>query len=318
MNAMTEPAAFALPKKPRIKPKDAPPDQRKVCVMPIRAVTDDKLTDGAVRVLALLCSYCNRAGLTWVSQKRLAEDMKTSRQNITNQLAKLRATGYVEVVRKGFRGDHTNTLRVIFDPNITAEDAIAMTSNKEDTRPPSMQDEIDPEGQKRIAQLISKALKQPTTPKGYEMPKTGQTRTVQRMQEEIAKTKARRSKTVDKQVDNHQSIGHSPVSNESIPEVSNEALHRQPIGHSAVSYNTREHIVDKELKGVESNSNSKSKCVLGQLEVSDFDFLIDNGLEPEQIEQHAGYLLPLFAAEGLTPTSRVLTDSILQLHRDAR
>ena len=45
---------FALPKKPRIKEKDAPPDQRKVCIMPIRALTDPKLTDGAVRILALL------------------------------------------------------------------------------------------------------------------------------------------------------------------------------------------------------------------------------------------------------------------------
>lgn len=317
MNAVAEPINFELPKRPRIKPKDAPPDQRKVVVMPIRALTDDRLTDGAVRVLALVCSYCNRAGLTWVSQKRLADEMKTSRQNITNQLAKLRAAGYVEIVRKGFRGDHTNTLRVVFDPSITAEDAIAMTSNKEDTRPPSMQDEIDPEGQKRIAQLISKALKQPTKPKGYDMPATGQTRTVKAMKDEIAKTKAKRSTPVDKQVDNSSPIGNPPVSNEASPEVSNGAIHRQPTGNSTVSHNTREHIRE-ESKGIEVKAKSINQSVLGQLDVSDFDFLIEAKMTPEQIEQHASFLLPLFQAEGLTPSSRVLADSILQLHRDAR
>ena len=317
MNAVAEPINFELPKRPRIKPKDAPPDQRKVCVMPIRALTDDKLTDGAVRVLALLCSYCNRAGLTWVSQKRLAEDMKTSRQNITNQLAKLRAAGYVEVVRKGFRGDHTNTLRVIFDPSISAEDAIAMTSNKEDTRPPSMQDEIDPEGQKRIAQLISKALKQPTKPKGYDMPKTGDTRAVREVKEAMAKAKAKRSKTVDNHVEDMATIGNQPVSNESLQEVSNDSLHRQPIGHSTVSYNTREHIREESKDKVKDKVKDKPS-VLGNLEVQDFDLLIEARMTPEQIEECLEHLLPLFRAEGLNPSSKVLADSILQLHRDTR
>jgi hypothetical protein len=52
--------------------------------------------------------------------------------------------------------------------------------------------------------------------------------------------------------------------------------------------------------------------------VKDFDQLIDSGLKPEQIEDALATLLPLFAAEGLTPTSAVLTDSVLQLSRDAR
>jgi hypothetical protein len=57
---------------------------------------------------------------------------------------------------------------------------------------------------------------------------------------------------------------------------------------------------------------------LHNLEVSDFDFLIDNKMKPEQVEDALTTLLPLFAAEGLTPSSRVLADSILQLHRDTR
>ncbi len=39
---------------------------------------------------------------------------------------------------KGFRGERANTTRVIYDPEIKAADAIAVTSGQEDTRPPSM------------------------------------------------------------------------------------------------------------------------------------------------------------------------------------
>ena len=301
---------FTLPKKPRIKEKDAPPDQRKVSVLPIRALTDSRLTDGAVRILALLCSYCNRAGITWVSQKRLAEDMKTSRQNITNQLAKLRDAGYVEIVKKGFRGERCNTLRVIFDPSITAEEAIAITSNKEDTRPPSMQETPDPAGQARIASLISKALKQPPT-RSKTMPKSGETRTVREMKEAIQKAQSKKSKPVDKPVDNHQSIGHSPVSNESSPEVSNEALHRQPIGHSSVSYNAEEHI----RESINRDSFKRFNSVLSNFEV---DELIAHGLTAEQIADSLDTLLPLYRAEGIEPTSSVLADGIRQLQADAR
>jgi hypothetical protein len=38
-------------------------------------------------------------------------------------------------------------------------------------------------------------------------------------------------------------------------------------------------------------------------------------MTPEQIEDALGHLLPLFHAEGLTPTSRVLADSIRELHK---
>jgi biotin operon repressor len=313
--------AFTLPKKPRIKEKDAPPDQRKVCIMPIRALTDPKLTDGAVRILALVCSYCNRAGITWVSQKRLAEDMKTSRQNITNQLAKLREAGYVEIIRKGFRGERCNTLRVIFDPSITAEEAITMTSNKEDTRPPAIREEqerqasqeIDREGQARIAKLISQALKQPTKPKGYAMPAKGETRAVREVKEAMQKTQAKRSKSVEKTVDNHQSIGHPPVSNESSPEVSNESLHRQPIGHSSVSYNSEEHYKES-IKSNEYKDSLKN-TVMGNQEIK---MLIDNGMTIEQVREAEELIAPLFAAEGLTPSSAVMSQAILQMHRDAR
>ena len=326
MNAMVEPQAFQLPKKPRIKEREMDPDQRKVAVLPIRAISDKTLTDGMFRTLAILCSYCNRAGLTWVGQIRLAKDMGVSQQAIGKQLLKLQAAGYVEVVRKSFRAQRATTLRVIFDPSLTAEDAIAMTSNKEDTRPPAIREEqerqaseqIDREGQARIAKLISQALKQPPK-KEYSMPAKGQTRTVQKMQEEIAKAKGKRSQTVDNKVDNSPPFTTPEVVHE-------ESLHSQPesapfttsFTTSEVVRTPKEHIREEYIKSNLRDKVINKPNVLYNLEVSDFDFLIDSKMTPEQIEEYASTLLPLFQAEGLTPSSKVLADSILQMHRDAR
>jgi predicted transcriptional regulator len=316
---------FALPKKPRIKEKDAPPDQRKVAVLPIRAISDRTLTDGMFRTLAILCSYCNRAGLTWVGQTKLAKDMGVSQQAIGKQLLKLQKTGYVQIISKGFRGVRGNTLRVVFDPSISAEDAIAMTSNKEDTRPPAIREEqerqasqqIDREGQARIAKLISQALKQPPK-KEYQMPAKGDTRAVREVKEAMQKTRAKRSSPVNKDVDKSSTLTTSEVVHE-------EPLHSQPQGSplttslttSEVVGTPKEHIV-KESIGIGLDKVNKLNTSLNNLEVSDFDSLIDGGMKPEEVEDALATLLPLFAAEGLKPTSAVLTDSILQLHRDAR
>jgi biotin operon repressor len=325
MNAMIEPTAFQLPKKPRIKEKEAPPDQRKVAVLPFKAVFDENITPGALHVLAAICAYCNRAGITWVSQNRLATELKVSRQAVTNQIAQLRKHGYVEIMKKGYMGQRCNTLRVIFDATVDAETAMAITSRYEDTRPPAikeeqdrqMNQEIDKEGQQRIAQMIAKAIKQPIKPKGYTMPTKGETRTVKKMKDEIAQAKAKRSKSPSKTSD---TIGHSPVS----IDVQSTVSSKDSIGHSTVSsvetqecpLTRIEHIEDK-VKDKDKEEINNKPNVLGNLEVSDFDFLIDKGMEPLEIEYCAKNLLPLFAAEGIKPSSRVLTDAILQLHLDA-
>jgi len=64
---------FDIPKKPKLKLKTAMPDQRQIAVMPLRALKDKTLRNGAIRVLGLVCSYANRAGITWVGQERLHE-----------------------------------------------------------------------------------------------------------------------------------------------------------------------------------------------------------------------------------------------------
>ena len=114
---------FELPKKPRIKEKEPLPDQRKVVVLPFKAVFDKRLTHGALQALAALCAYCNRAGITWVSQKRLAEELEISQQAYSKQFRQLVKYGYVEVVKKSYMGQRSSTTRVIYDPSITAEDA---------------------------------------------------------------------------------------------------------------------------------------------------------------------------------------------------
>jgi biotin operon repressor len=317
---------FALPKKPRIKEKDAPPDQRKVAVLPIRAVFDKELTHGALTALAALCAYCNRAGITWVSQTRLASELGITQQAVAKQFKQLKDRGYLQIVKQGFKGQRTATMRVIYDPSITAEDAITMVSNKEDARPPymkeeqakQMQEQSDPEGQRRIAQLIAKALKKPITNQERTMPKSGETRAVREVKEAMAKSKAKRSTPVEKTVDNP-SI-HNPqvvqLKDQSEPSIHN--LEVVPNHNLGVVLNTDIEHRERDIKSKGKDKVINKLNVLHNLEVSDFDSLIDSKMTPEQIEDALGTLLPLFAAEGLTPSSAVLTDSILQLHRDTR
>ena len=130
---------FKLPKRrPKIVEKQAPPDQRSLAVVPLRAIRDRNISDSQLRALATICSYCNRAGLTWVGQDRIGKDLGVSKQSINKQVKRLVELGYLEVVSKGFRGERANTMRVIFDPAIKTEDAIAITSGQEDTRAPHM------------------------------------------------------------------------------------------------------------------------------------------------------------------------------------
>jgi hypothetical protein len=130
---------FKLPKRrPKIVEKVAPPDQRKFAVVPMRAATDTELHGFSVKVLVLLCSYANRAGITWVGQQRIADHLQAPKQQVARAMKQLRDRGHVEVVSKGFRGEKANTVRIVYDPQIKTEDAISIASSKEDSRPPEM------------------------------------------------------------------------------------------------------------------------------------------------------------------------------------
>ena len=312
VNSMVEPVKFVLPKRPRVMRKDPPPDQRKVAVVPIRAVFDKKLTHGGLQALAALCSYCNRAGVTWVSQTRLAQELGITQQAVAKQFKQLKELGYLEVMRRGFKGERTDTLRVIFDPSITGEDAIAMTSGpKEDTRPPAIreeqeraaraaQEQPDPEGQRRIAELVRAALQKSminNQPKEYTMPKT-ETRTVREM-------KAKMRKPVDKTVDTGvDSVG-----------ITKETTYNQEVVKQATftTSGTKFH----NLEVVHNTENTINK-VIRLLSTTNLKKLEEAGMKPEEVDQAYDTLTELFAAEGVQPSEAVMTDAILQLHMDAK
>ena len=324
VNAMTEPVNFTLPKKPRIREKDPLPDQRKVSVVPIKAVFDPNISHGALHVLAALCSYCNRAGITWVSQTRLAKELNITQQAVAKQFKQLRELGYLETVKKGFKGERTDTLRVIFDKSVDAATAMAVTSSMEDTRSPAIKEqqameEVDREGQRRVAQAISKVLKQPTK-RSPTMPKSGETRTVREMKAAIQKAQSKQSKTVDKPVDK-QSHNHNPQV------VNEEALHSQPNHNLQVVDNAEEHTTSRQVvcnqvvKEVNLNNQNSSNLLTGSQTVLDnreVEELLADGISAQQVADSLETLLPLYQAEGIKPSASVLMAGIRQLQADAR
>ncbi len=314
MNAMTEPVNFAIPKKPKIKEEPLAPDQRKIAVIPIRACTDKDLTPGMIRSFILICSYMNRSGITWVGQKTMADRLGISQQAISKHIVKLIKAGYLEVLKKPMPGARHTTWRVIFDPSISAEDAVSITSSIEDTRPPYMKeqqameaDKPDPEGQRRVAQAISKALKQPI--KRYTtMPKSGETVTVRNMKAAISKAQAKGSQAQPPEVvqlDSKQAQP-APVDN---------SVQIQPKG---VYGTTSEGCIEHKNKTTCEEVYLKEEDNMSVLHNQDLQQLVSDGMSAQQVKDALDTLLPLYAAEGIKPSSAVLMAGIRQLQADAR
>lgn len=133
--------SFTLPKPPKIVKKDQQPDQRQIAVMPLKALSDKRLDNQAIRVFGLVCSYANRAGITWVSRRTIANILQVTPQAVSKQVAALKKLGYIEVVRKGYKGQRTETMRIVFNSDITLKDALANASSTEDLRSPQMKHE---------------------------------------------------------------------------------------------------------------------------------------------------------------------------------
>jgi len=124
-----QPVPINLPKKPRIKQKEQQPDQRQFSIVPIRAITDRRLTGMELRVLMLYCSYSNRSGLTWVGQQRIATHLNVSKMRISVLTTALINKGYLKVVYQGFRGERADTRQVIYRDNVPLADIVAVTSD---------------------------------------------------------------------------------------------------------------------------------------------------------------------------------------------
>lgn len=297
---------FTLPRKPRIKEKEPLPDQRKVAVLPIRALTDKRMTDGMFRTLALICSYANRAGITWVSQAKLSKDAGVTRQAISKQLVKLRALGYIETVSKAFKGVKPDTVRIIFDPTVDAETAIAITSSIEDTRPPEMRKEqqqqvdntIDHEGLRRIQDMIRGVIKPINPPpKEYQMPTKGDTVTVAKMKAELAAHKAKKART-------HATPEVAPKAS---PTAEKRGRHTQPYTQpTEVAQNTERTPIDNLLDHCLKELNESLLKVIN-------DSLTDNELRATLLK-----LQERCQAEGVPmPRHENLVEALLVLHADS-
>jgi hypothetical protein len=127
---------FIIPPKPRkLKQKPTPPRKTKYAILPIRALTDPRLTDRNRTILAMLSSFASRAGITWVTQKRIGQEFKISAPAVNKVFSKLRDFGYITKLSGHKVGIKGSTYRVIFDPDISLDDAIAIAGNGMDEMP---------------------------------------------------------------------------------------------------------------------------------------------------------------------------------------
>jgi biotin operon repressor len=97
-------------------------DLRKFCVVPLKAFLNRKVSGENLRVLAILASYCNKGGYSFVSLKTIAKDLKCSPQNILKHLNKLEAQGIIETKSNYFPMLKGNTRRIIYDEKIKDDD----------------------------------------------------------------------------------------------------------------------------------------------------------------------------------------------------
>lgn len=142
-----EPTPIKLPRKPRILIKEKPPDQRQFSVIPIRAITDRRLTQMELRVLLMFCSYCNRGGLTWVGLQTIANHFGISMNRAAVLGRALIAKGYIKVLYKGYKGERAHTRQVIFNEKLTLEDVTAISGEKAPFMLENQQFEAQPKGQ---------------------------------------------------------------------------------------------------------------------------------------------------------------------------
>jgi DNA-binding transcriptional ArsR family regulator len=123
---------FSVPAKPEVNHEKS--DARKFIVLPFRVYHDKRLHRQALRVLVMLAAHANRNGFTWVGIQKLAEDEGVTFQAISNQLVKLKELGYVEETSAPYYGGpsaRTATIRIIYDPTMSAEDVLSRDSDRD-------------------------------------------------------------------------------------------------------------------------------------------------------------------------------------------
>jgi hypothetical protein len=130
-NEKMHPVRIKLPNKPpKVVQKEQQPDQRQFAVVPIRAATDRRLTPMQLRTLIVFCSYANRAGITWVSLKKVGEHLSVSVARCSVLAKALIDKGYLIVLYKGFAGERAQTRRILFNAALSLQDVIAVSGEK--------------------------------------------------------------------------------------------------------------------------------------------------------------------------------------------
>ena len=90
-------------------------DKRNYCIIPIEAVQDKRLHGtSAFSVLALICTYTDFLGVTWVSQGRIANELGVSRPAVARQVKKLKDMGYLVEEKRLNKWQVTKSLKVVF------------------------------------------------------------------------------------------------------------------------------------------------------------------------------------------------------------
>jgi DNA-binding transcriptional ArsR family regulator len=121
-----------IPEPIGIEQKETLPDKRKFSVVPLSALRDKRLSAQVKVVLSVVCSFCNRAGITHVSQEKVAQELGVTQGRISRAIARLKRLGYIEQIGRPKPGLRGGTLRIIYDPTITTEDAIAIAGSEQD------------------------------------------------------------------------------------------------------------------------------------------------------------------------------------------
>ena len=97
-------------------------DLRRFCVVPLKAFLNKNITGENLRVLAVLASYANKGGFSFVSCSTIGKDLKCSPQNISKHLKKLEKAGIIESYNNYFPKLKGNTRRIIYDEKIKRDD----------------------------------------------------------------------------------------------------------------------------------------------------------------------------------------------------
>ncbi len=116
-------------------------DLRNYCIIPIEAVRDHRLHGtSAFSVLALICTYTDYLGVTWVSQGKIAQELGISRQAVWRQVKKLKEYGYIVEEKALNKWQTTKSLKVVFKnapqdieeakANLTAGQQIAVEEHR--------------------------------------------------------------------------------------------------------------------------------------------------------------------------------------------